>query len=237
MTGGIKVDTREFRKALNEYRKLSKRDIPAIINTKAFYIARGAVRNTLKTPKEKIKNQLMQPSNIAPSAPLAAIIINSVLGGGKGTGKHLDKSLPKSIWAMVKNGKRGLQGADMKKAVKTFVASAVRTRAFLASGFLEAVKDFGRLAEKKIGAAAMDRTVKRYGKAKGSAVTAKQDAWVARAVITNSASGKSEKSGAALMKHAGAALQQAFNDEVASMRQYVRDKMQKTANKFNAKKH
>jgi hypothetical protein len=231
MPNGIKIYNREFRRDLADYSKASKRDLRTIIDTKGFYISRGAVRNTLKTPREKIKSQLTAPSDVAPSAPLAAIIINSILGGGKG-------SLPKSIRALVKQGKKGLQGAAMKKAERIFISAKQRTRAFLAAGFLPAVKVFERLAEKKTGAPRVDRAVKQYGKAKGSGIPTRESGWVVRATITNSATGaKEEKGGAALIKHAGAALQQAFNDEAASMRQYVVDKMQKTANQFKGRKH
>lgn len=45
------LDTKEFDRTLREYLKVSKRDLATALNTKGFYIARRAVR---ETPKAKV---------------------------------------------------------------------------------------------------------------------------------------------------------------------------------------
>lgn len=223
MGATLKINTRDFRATLTEYRKVSRRDLATILNTKAFYIARGAVRNTVKADRNKIRADLNSPAYQVdlkgknPTAtdfpPLAAAIINSRRG---------------------KAGLKGLYGADMRAAIRSLINARQRSRAFVASGFIAAIKKFFPLAERKSQAPRNDSTVKQYGQAKGSAVVATDASWKMLASITNTASGPRETRDA-LERYGGPALQQAVNDEVRSMKQYMLDKFSATAKKFSAK--
>lgn len=216
MSGGISIDTSSFRATLREYMEYTKRDIGTVLNTKAFYISRGAVQDTLKTAAIRIEGDMLKESRINPKAPLGAIIINSRRGA---------------------LGKKGLQGQDMQRAFDRMVSARVRTRAFVASGFLEAVKRFGTVAERKGQARPLDRSVKSRGSPKGSAVLAKNE-WTAYAEIINRAvtNYNLEHGGTkGLLVYGTEGLQAAFDREEASMKQYIEDHMQKTADKFNAK--
>ena len=51
----FKLDTREFDKAMRLYRQHSRRTVPEIVNTKAYFIARRAVVDTIKADKTKIR--------------------------------------------------------------------------------------------------------------------------------------------------------------------------------------
>lgn len=235
MADGITINLAEFRAAFREYREVSRRDDAQILNTKAFYIARGAVRDTYRPSKEQVRKELeklFQGQQIKKAmvtrfhtsanrlgqtyqAPLAALIINA------------------------NRGKRGLPGLSwerMKRAIKSFAARKYRSIAFIASGFLPAVKALEPFAERKGSAPPLDREVKQYGAAKGSGLPAAKSSEriTARAVIVNAANAKGDKTGA-LEKYGGAGLALAFAREIASMRQYIEQKKQATANKFNGR--
>lgn len=208
---GITIDNREFRETMREYRKFTKRDLATILNTKAFYIARGAVRNTLKASKEQIQWELTDPDFSYSGAPIAALLVNKRRGA---------------------QGKKGLYGARMERAVNSLANARVLTRAFIAAGFLEAVKIFGGVAEKKNRAPRSDPSVKQRGRAKGSGTIARES-WTPRATIENGARTRRETHDA-LMKYGGDGLQEAFDEEVASMKQYIEDKLQATADRVSS---
>jgi hypothetical protein len=159
---------------------------------------------------------MLKESRINPKAPLGAILINARRG---------------------ELGKNGLQGQEMQRAFDRMVSARVRTRAFVASGNLEAVKRFGAVAERKGQARPLDRSVKSRGSPKGAAVLAKNE-WTAYAEIINRAVTNynlehGETKGLLVFGREG--MQASFNREESSTKQYIEDHMQKTADKFNAK--
>lgn len=212
MKASIKIDTSEFRATLKEYKEYTKRDLATILNTKGFYIARGAARETLRVSVSKIRSELRAGSSIEADAPLAAVIINARRGAAN---------------------QKGLFGDELKKAVAAFIKARIKSRAFMAAGFIPAIKAFEPFAERKNRAPKADRAVKQFGSPKGSGTPARPDSWISRAVITNTAASKHDKGGAEGVAIAG--LQIAFDDEIVSMRKHIEDKMQETANKYNAK--
>jgi hypothetical protein len=233
MGSGITIDTREFKAALKEYREYTKRDLATIINTKGFYIARGAVRLTHRPTKEEIRRKLQEfiggghltktkvtrytATGMSYQAPLLALIINKKRGQA---------------------GKPGLYGDRMKKAMNSEMGRRYASIAFIAAGFLPAVKAFEPYAERKGAAPARDSEAKQLGRPKGSGTAARSsgsDGWRVRGVIVNSASARGDKKGA-LEKFGGAALRQAIANEVASMESYIAQKLQASADKVNAKR-
>ncbi len=230
MNGGLRITNMpEFQRTLREYAEVSKRDDKTIVATKMFYIARGAARNTYRTPKAKVKQELsalfngqsvrkakvwaQSASGISSQVPLAALIINAARG---------------------RRGQPGLYGAEMAEAQRKFAAARLRSVAFIAAGWLPAIKRFEPLAERKGGAPPRDSAVKQFGPDKGRGFMAGTQL-VPMAVVENFAQGK-EKSGAqALDKYATEGLDKAFAHEMASMREYIEDRKQKTANRYNAR--
>jgi hypothetical protein len=213
---------------------LTKRDMTVALNTKAFYIARGAVVNTHRPEAVQVKAELLALIRDTNSKGLAGKLkkVTRFMGSGK---SYLAPLVALLINARRgKAGQKGLQGADMAKAVKSFIGRSLRSIAAIASGFLPAVKKFEPLAEKIGSAPRRDKDAKQYGQAKGRGIPADPSQWVQMAVIENSASFKGDKKGA-LEKYAGAGLERAFADEVKSMAKYIEDKMQRTADTVNAK--
>lgn len=238
MKADLKINQSEFRSALREYVKHTKRDLPTILNTKGFYIARGAARSTHKASEAAIKtyfgaamvlklvrgkggmrfsrNKRGESTLGAMSkhnAPLLAVIINSKRG---------------------KSGRKGLQGADMVEAVKRTYKAILASIGFIKSGWIPAIKGFEPFAEKKSSAPPMDKGAKVIGQNKGGVIPARES-WTPKAIFWNSASAKRDHKGA-LDRYATEGLQKAINDEVRSMREYIERKLQATANRFNARR-
>lgn len=55
MAARMKIDTRDFDKTLVRYANASKKELPEILNTKAYYIAAGALKLTPNASKIPIK--------------------------------------------------------------------------------------------------------------------------------------------------------------------------------------
>lgn len=206
MSGGFKIDRREFDAAIRKYVEYSKRDIPTIVNTKAFYIARRA---TVETPS-------VSPAEIREYF-------------NRETGQHLGMMVNARRG---KRGDKGLYGKDMAKAIALVKAARLRARAFLKSGWLWAVKDLEPYAE-KIGAPRVDRKAKAVGQAKGKGIRASQG-WRVVAKIINTVTAKWDKQDGAA-KVAEPALQRAIDFETASTLGYIERKMKASARKAGIK--
>ena len=116
MEVSITVDTREFNSALKEYIPYSKRSLAEIVNKRAVNIAFKSVRFTPSARKPRINRDLKQKSQIAPKAPLGAILAQ-------------------------KGRSPGFYGDDMKAAVEDLKLKRHRSVGFIKSGWLGAVKD------------------------------------------------------------------------------------------------
>ena len=202
----VKFRTEEFTRTLRRYRELSKRDPETIVNTKAFYIARRAVLETPKTPAEKIREFV-----------------------GLRSGQVIGRIINKRRGA---RGERGLYGDAMAKAVGLVLAARLRSRAFMKSGWLPAIKALAPLAEKR-GAPKSDRSAKVKGKDNGYARPARGAGWVARSIIANMAQARWDRGKA--MEEGLAALKRAFDAETQSMKEYIERKQKETAHKAGVK--
>ncbi len=204
-----KVDKTEFTRTLKVYVPLCKKTHAEICNSKALFVARGALRETKKSTKAEIKADLMAPSDRDPSAPIAALIVNAMRKAA---------------------GLIGLYGTDMKQAVAALIKN--RKVASLASGWIWSIKELTPIADTR-GAPPLDRKPKAVGRPKGYAVPAK-DGWSPKATIVNTMAAKWDTRDGAV-DVAGPALQRAFDNEEASMRQYIERKQREAADKAKIK--
>ncbi len=163
-----------FDNVLKEYMRNTSRDTVTAINTKGFYIARAATRLTMKAGKDKITAALDKVTSVQKvnrsgktytsrkrelvmgtehtEAPLAALLINARLG---------------------RSNKTGLYGRAMRTAIRVLVNARRRSNAFLASGWLDAIKTLAPLADRgKKPPMASESEMSRYGVAKGDAIPA-----------------------------------------------------------------
>jgi hypothetical protein len=200
------LNRREFDRTLRQYVELSKRDIPTIVNTKAFYIARRATVETPAVSAEEIRKFIGTDGGA-----IMGKIINSRRG---------------------KRGEKGLYGKEMTKMIATVKAARLRSRAFLKSGWLWAVKQLEPFAEKR-GAPRVDRKAKIIGKAKGRAEPAKQGFRVVAKII-NTVTAKWDKRETAASK-AEPVLQRAIDFETQSMKDYMERKLKESAHRAGIK--
>lgn len=202
----FRLDRRDFDRTLRRYIEFSNRDIPTIVNTKAFYIARRA---TVETPAVS-------------AAEIRAFI-------GKEDGAVIGRIINKRRGA---KGEKGLYGKEMAKMVATVKAARLKARAFLKSGWLWAIKQLEPYAEKP-GAPRVDRSAKAIGMAKGSAIPARQGFRVVAKIINTVTAKWDKRDGAA--KIAEPALQKAFDFEEKSMLDYIERKLKKSAGQAGIK--
>jgi hypothetical protein len=201
----FKINTREFDQTMREYMKYTKRDVQTIVNTKAYYIARRAVAETPMAESPKIRAYLL-----GESGRIAGMIINKRRG---------------------QRGEKGLYGKEMLMAVKSMLAARLRSRGFIKSGWLWAVKKLAPYAE-KISGPSLGRGASKIntsGQPKGGATPAMEGGWSVRAKILNTVTAAwDERDGAA--KVAEPALARAFEFERQSMLAYIEKKLRQSAN-------
>ena len=204
-------DQTKFDQALDLYLTVCSRERTDAINSKAFFIARKSLWFTTKTSEDRIITELMelvtvtsQQGNVSRTAqvPLSVAIVQSRRG---------------------KRNEPGLYSSELVKAVGALFRLRLRSRAFLASGWLPAIKTLSPVAKDKSKTFPTDNSVKRIGAATGSATIA-NDASLAVATIINSATAKHDKKDA-LTRYGGPALNEAFADETADIYEYIDRKL------------
>lgn len=212
----------EFSKVLRLYMKHTEKDFAEVLNTKAFFISRGASRNTERADRTKIEKELgvtgykvrigkrgkplMRDGNVrwqrvysSHTAPLAALIINSRLG---------------------RVGKRGLYGAAMRKTVEKLINKRRRSIGTLKAGWLGAIRLFGRAIGEKSDVAGASAAVKGRGGGRIAKPGRKTD--VAIYYDVNSFGIEHRPY---IDSRLAKALEQAFTHEVRSMWDYIKKKM------------
>ncbi len=210
----FKIDMREFNAALGQYMAHTKRSLPDVINKKAFYVARRAVRETPATNKQAITSSLGSITHR--NGGIRMKLTNGSYGQGRGGGEA-------PLAALIINARRGtagepgLYGAAMTAEIASLIAARSRSRAFLKSGWLPAIKALENSFEDHsgTGAAPRDGRPAIIGAPKGNATLAKAG-FTVKARIENAASGDHETN-QALVRYGGPALQRAVDFEAASM--------------------
>ena len=235
MANLVKFDTSEMNRALRDYMKVSSKSLAEVCNQKAFFMARGAARLSHRANAEKIETELGKTSTI-----VKQLTRGKNIGKFRKTGFTVkNSSVAEGILRSRIHAKGGVQPtkADFLATVKKFIVARAKSAAFLAAGWIPAIKYFESRVKSKAGAPPMDRSVKlKASKPLGGAVEA-QPGWNPRAILWNSAIAKRSKTGGqALSKTAGDALQAAMQAEVKSMRKHIADKLQGDANQHNTTK-
>lgn len=211
----FKIDDREFKRTLAKYATVSKRSIPEIVNTKAFFVARRAVVETEKADSAKVRRFFNKGTQE---------IVGKIINARRG-----------------KAGKKGLYGDAMVEAQMMMKATRLRSIAFIKSGWLPAIKTLEKLVKYKRGAAKSEEG-KATGRAtivgnpKGKAKPAVGGGWTAKAIITNLADARHDTR-KALLEKGGAALQKAIQFETDSMKEYILNKMRQDAHEAGIKTH
>lgn len=236
-----KWDTVEFEATFDEYLKVSSRDLATAINTKLFYIARRALRETPVTARERIEAELdtlvRATRHTGRQKGSTGLVKRGVAIVQKRAGKLFAGRRQVHRNFVGKRLLRALNGPTTAQRVRKLRGSRVRSRAYLKSGWLGAIKDLEPLAEKKQ-APDLGERPKKFGKYKGQAApaVALTPGGPISGLIANTigALGKRMfKQQAALRKYGRPALQRAINAETASMREYLEEKARTAARRAN----
>lgn len=231
-------DQRKFDEALEAYVKVSKRTLQQIVNSKLYYIARRALFNSPKADSYAIKTRLGGVVTVnrlnkkgktvrrreaqlvtaaGASAPLAVLILQA---------RYRNEGLDSPF-----KGKSRAAGARaMDQKLKAFLSASLRSVAFLKAGWLPSIKIMAPLADRK-GEPPTDPAAKQVGRPKGDATPA-EPGYSPQGVVVNLASARKDVKNA-LNKYLGPPLDMAFQDETASMWQYVEEHMKPDADAFN----
>ncbi len=225
-----KWDQTKFNAALKAHLENTSRTVERVVNGHAFHVALAASKLTTKTHPTSIKESLgryISVHRVSSSgrvsnvrrlrftqgrdhpAPLAALIVNARRG---------------------KKNEPGLYGRAMTAAMRNLLKVRNRSIAFIASGWIPAIKILGRFADKD-GKPGLEASVVQVGARKGTATPARKGS-VMVAQIINNAVAKHDKKGA--LAHYGArGLQLAFDQETASITKHLADKLKPEELKAN----
>lgn len=198
----------EFQRTLREYVKYSRRDRVTIVNTKAYYIACGALYATYKASKADIRKSF--------SRATGAII-----------GKIINKR-------RAERGEKGLYGEQMLEAQVKMRAMRLRAVAFLKSGWIPAIKKLYSLAERPGRAKRPDADSKRIKKPKGSASPA-TGLLFTKAIIANASQARHSTTPDPLDVYGVPGLEEAIAAETVSMQDYIERKMRASAKRLAIK--
>lgn len=198
-----------FDRELTRYIQASSRELPEILNSKAYFVARKALWFTDKAAAPKIRKLRDQASR----------------NGGLLIGAMIQKRRKE-------RGEPGLYGKQMRREIDRFIAMRLRVIGFLKSGWIPAIQGLDPKAQDKQLAAPKVGGVRQYGLPKGNVSPATES--VMTAVIQNLAQARSDRI-QALATIGGRGLNRAFLDEAASMAQYVEKKLKKHADEANRK--
>jgi hypothetical protein len=204
-------DQSKFDEALERYVTTSKRSLPVILNSKAFFVARKACWYTDRAErKELIKPR--QPTESRHRSPTGGgLLLGAMISKRRGIGK-------------------GLYGPPMKERFDNTIASRRRSVGFIKSGWIPAIQALDPKAEDKAQAAPVVRGMRQYGVPKGQGQTASENRPLA--VIVNSAESRSAPHGSAY-RVGFYGLNRAFSSETESMEEYMEKKLAKAAAEAN----
>ena len=227
----FRIRTEEFDRALEQYMEYTKRALPDVLNKKALYIARGALRLTPSTPAGTIKSSLGQVVHRKSGVDVKTVNAGAVYPGSQNSGAPLAALIINA--RRRRSGDPGLYGGDMTRAIEELIAARSRSRSFLKSGWIPAIRALQPLVKDSYGFQGANGRAVQVGSPKGSATPARAGLQC-KAIIENSASGPHETH-EALIRYGQPALQEAFENDAASMLRFVADKQFEEAKRVGIK--
>lgn len=230
MTPEITVDMTEFQKAFREHAALSRRSLAENINTKLYFVGRGAARLTPKANRAEIEQEL----------GIVGYSLQTKKNGKlrKTQRARLDHAMtqPAALVYLLVNsargkvGKKGLYGAAMKAAVTEELKRRIKGIGTLRKGWIMGIKYLARAA------GLVDDTPNPSAVAlKGySIATPAVDSWNPEARLQYRSNARVN---GILMIHPSVekALAKSFADETRSMQEDIARKQQELANRFQKK--
>ena len=234
MSANIQWDFREFDATLKQYIQVSSRDLDEICAQKAFDLSRFALAETPKADAAKIKAELAHEVREESYVPKRGKNAGQARTRTTTSYGSTDAQVRNTLGARVVNARRvkagqsPLWGQKLVAATKALVAARVRSRGFLAAGWLPGLRRAGQLIGKSTRGPAKEKNPKgsvivQLGRNKPSIE------------IINSAMNPREGGQADMQAMATAALGRAVQRTIRDMRAYMERKLQRTADRFNAR--
>jgi hypothetical protein len=223
------VNMGDFQRTLNQYLAISSRELPKALNSKMFFIARGASRLSPKANRADIERQLgvtgykvkigkkgkplmrngkpRWDRQFTSDSTVANLVINARLG---------------------RAGKPGLYGWRMKQAVSEMVNKRVRSIGTIKAGWLNAIRKFGAA----VGEASF-KELSAWRLRGGSRARVAKSGFTPVAELEYLVNSFTAEHQQYIDGRTKAALAQAYSDEMRSMEKYIIEKMQKQADKLS----
>jgi hypothetical protein len=220
-----KVDTSYFLQKWTEYRKVMSRTLPQAVNDKLFMVARASLWFTHKADKKDIEKTLGKVS------------VSTTKHGKKRYAHRLVKAAQHDapLIALIINKRRGkgegLRGEAMRAEVQRVLSARMRSRAYIKSGWLPAIKELAAVTSVPTKFPFPDDAVQ-IGKVKGRAETAKEGD-IIKGFIENEAYATRDNKGA-FERFGSKGLQAGIDNEGKEMDVYIKRKIQPAADAFNA---
>lgn len=220
----LKLDTRQFDLALKQYAKTCQDEFSDILNRTAFDVARWSIDFTKRSDKTSI-------SEIYKKQPMWSKYIAQRISEGKSNFSVYSRKTGVRRRVHILTGYKESQAKALSKKI---IAARIRSRSFLAAGWLWAVQ---KLAKKlfKSGAKSKAPGIKASGKPKGYAVLARPQ-WTPMSEIAHMGLRATKFSTKPKPNPiVNRALQMAINKKTVDFRKVIISRMQKLARKHSAR--
>ncbi len=194
MSASMRIDTSRFEKAMREYAKVTTKDQVEIINKKGWFIVKNTIQRTRAADKAKIR-KFFRKGNRKEWGPWVMAFFK------------LNKATP---------------GWDLDEYMKKAKALKLKSVGYLRSGWIVALRAFGKASKSKKTA----KGVKMVGRPKGKASVAKRRKNGDVTAFMSNTIGRGGKEHAKALSFWGKkALQHAVNAEAKSMKRYAEKKL------------
>jgi len=214
------VDTRQFSRAMSQYLATTKRDLADATNRIAFDVSRWAIEETKRSDKQAI--QSLNKKEWWPKYIAKRI-------GGRGVGATFTRKGQSRRVHFQGNFTR----AQARTVSAKIIAARIRSRAFIASGFISAAKDFASrvFGEKRVPRRGTGGSEKPTGRGIPARPGTKPVAWIVNTALN--AFKFSSRPNA--MPVAQAALQRALTRKTRDLQEVIRKRLARTAKQFSAR--
>lgn len=227
------ANEREFSHALRSYLKQTRRDLADVLNKKSYFIVRRAIWYTHKADRAKMIRELGAHEVSELQKTATGELSRYKRGKNAGQlrrrrtfefgeqGSLLNSRVGKILIAKLRKTNQPIPATKvLQRMAERFFQARLRSIAFLKSGWITARDGFKRaIRGGGFGLPPNDRDAKQYGRAKGDYRRA-SPGFRPVAMMINRAIAKGDKKNA-LHRFGQPALQRAFNEEIASMKDFV----------------
>jgi hypothetical protein len=240
MTANIVIDDREFQRALRAYYPTTRRTLAQIVNQRAYNIA-GRTMDMMKPApgrEQSTRRHIRAYMNSTVSTRVRVVKSGPNKGKYKRAGAKGNQLARVNLIIQMRRAKRGLKGlygAAMRQAEGKFKQAAQVGVGFLKSPFVAVVRDLGMSVKFKPRIRTSWGRIAIWPGSRGrGTVNPAQDGMNPTVIMKMlwNVRGHPGRVESLIVPH----LQRAFNDEAREIMRHVQEKMQKDADRINARR-